>query len=68
MAMTLRMTDEETEALRKQAALEGRSMQALVHDAIHEYLERDAHRTRVAAVSALAAKRYRDVLRRLGEA
>ena len=68
MAMTLRLTDEETEALRKQAELEGRSMQAVVHEAIQEYLERDDHRSRVAAVSALAAKRYRDVLRRLGEA
>ena len=49
--MTLRLTDEESEALR-----------------IQEYLERDAHRSRVVTASSLAAKRYRDVLRRLGEA
>jgi predicted transcriptional regulator len=66
--MTLRLTDEETEALRGQAEREGRSMQVVARAAIQEYLERDAHRTRVSASSALGAQRYREVLRRLGEA
>ena len=65
--MTLRLTDEETEALRAQAEREGRSMQVVARAAIHEYIERDAHRTRVAAASASGARRYREVLRRLGE-
>ncbi len=68
MAMTLRLTDEETEALRKQAEQEGRSMQTLVRAAIQEYLDRSTHRSRVAAASESGAKRYADVLRRLGEA
>ncbi|MFF4198999.1 ribbon-helix-helix protein, CopG family [Nonomuraea sp. NPDC001831] len=40
MAMTLRMNDEQTEALRRRAELEGRSMQQIVLRAIDEYLER----------------------------
>lgn len=68
MAMTLRLTDEETDALRKQAEYEGRSMQTLARMAIQEYLERSSHRSRVAASSAQGAKKYREVLRRLGEA
>lgn len=68
MAMTLRLTDEETEDLRKQAEHEGRSMQTVARMAIQEYLERSSHRSRVAASSAHGAKQYREVLRRLGEA
>jgi predicted transcriptional regulator len=41
-AMTLRLDDEDSEALRRQAEQEGRSMQQLMHDALHEYLERTA--------------------------
>ncbi len=67
MAMTLRLTDEETEALRKQAEHEGRSMQTVARAAILDYVERSDHRSRVAASSALGAERYRDALRRLGE-
>jgi plasmid stability protein len=37
MAMTLRLTDEETEALRLRAAAEGRSMQEVARTAIREY-------------------------------
>lgn len=36
--MTLRLTDEETHALRERAALEGRSMQEVVKSAIDAYL------------------------------
>lgn len=35
--MTLRLTDEETEALRLRAAAEGRSMQEVARTAIREY-------------------------------
>jgi predicted transcriptional regulator len=68
MAMTLRLTDEETEALRKKAELEGRSMQAVAREAIRLYVELDAHRARVAAASRAGAARYAEALRRLGEA
>jgi len=40
MAMTLRLTEEETEALRRQAETEGRSMQDVARRSIHEYLAR----------------------------
>ena len=38
--MTLRLNDDESDALRRRAEQEGRSMQQVVHDALHEYLER----------------------------
>ena len=38
MAMTLRLTDEETAALREYACLTGRSMHDVAHMAIHEYV------------------------------
>jgi hypothetical protein len=41
MAMTLRLDDEETEALRRKAADEGRSMQEVARAAINRYT-RDA--------------------------
>jgi predicted transcriptional regulator len=37
MAMTLRLSEEETEALRRKAHDEGRSMQQVARDAIHQY-------------------------------
>jgi plasmid stability protein len=39
-AMTLRLDDDESDALRRRADVEGRSMQQVLHDALHEYLER----------------------------
>jgi hypothetical protein len=42
-AMTLRLDDDETDALRRRAEEEGRSMQQVVHDALREYFQR--HRT-----------------------
>lgn len=45
MAMTLRLTDEDNEALRAAADREGRSMQEVVITALREYLaKRDAFR------------------------
>ena len=38
MAMNLRLTDQETEALRRRAAQEGRSMQEVARAAIAEYV------------------------------
>lgn len=46
MAMTLRLTDEDNEALRAAADREGRSMQDVVTTALREYLaKRDEFRT-----------------------
>lgn len=67
MAMTLRLTDEETEALRAQAEREGRSMQEVARAAVRNYVRLDAHRSRVVASAEAGAERYADALRRLGE-
>src|SRR2546421_249159 len=42
MAMTLRLSDEQTEALRARAEKEGRSMQQLALHALDDYLSRAA--------------------------
>ncbi|WP_304106528.1 CopG family transcriptional regulator [Mycolicibacterium bacteremicum] len=47
MGMTLRTSDAQTAALRRQAAAEGRSMQAVALAAIDEYIARHAHKARV---------------------
>ena len=39
MAMTLRLTDEDTEALRRKAAEEGRSMQEVALSAVRDYVQ-----------------------------
>jgi hypothetical protein len=48
MAMTLRLTREEQDALRKHAEREGISMQDAARRAIREYVDRRAHVERVA--------------------
>ena len=67
VAMTLRLTAAETEALRAQAEIEGRSMQDVARQAVRSYVEQYAHRNRVAASSARGAERYAEALRILGE-
>jgi prophage maintenance system killer protein len=47
--MTLRTSAQQAEALRRQAAAEGRSMQAVELSAIDEYIARRTHKVRVAA-------------------
>jgi hypothetical protein len=46
MAMTLRLTEDETAALRSRAEAEGRSMQDIARTAISEYLSRRPDRLR----------------------
>ena len=67
MAMTLRLTDEEQDALRTRAALDGTSMQEAVRRAVREYVARAQHRDRVAAAADVIMQRHADALRRLGE-
>jgi predicted transcriptional regulator len=64
MAMTLRLSDEETEALRRQAEREGRSMQEVARAAIADRI----HTFRVAESAARGAERYAEVLARLADA
>jgi predicted transcriptional regulator len=67
MAMTLRLSDDETEALRAQAEAEERSMQDVARAAVREYVDRHAHEASVRDASSRLRSRYADVLRRLGE-
>ena len=67
MAMTLRLTDEQTEALRRRAAKEGRSMQQVALGALDEYLVNAADDERTDQLSERGAKRFAELLRRLGE-
>ncbi len=67
MAMTLRLTDEEQQALRDRAAKDGVSMQDAARRAIREYVERSEHRSRVAAAADLISDVHADALDRLGQ-
>jgi predicted transcriptional regulator len=67
MAMTLRLTDEEAEALRAQAQREGRSMQEVARAAVRRYVELDGHRERVVQAATEGAQRYAEALRVLGQ-
>ena len=66
MAMTLRLTDDETESLRAQAEREDRSMQEVARAAVREYVDRRAHKVRVAEASRRNADRYAEALETLG--
>ena len=67
MAMTLRLTDDETEALRQRAKREGRSMQDVAREAVREYIERTSRRELLDEVLDAELPRYAEALRRLGE-
>lgn len=66
MAMTLRLTDEQTAALRRTAEQEGTSMQAVALRAIEEYTSRRTQR-RDALLEQLTQEN-REVLDRLADA
>jgi hypothetical protein len=68
MAMTLRLTDDETVLLRRQAELEGRSMQEVVRLAIRERIARHEHAERVQAAAVRVAERHAEILERLKDA
>jgi predicted transcriptional regulator len=68
MGMTLRTNDQQTEALRRQAAAEGRSMQAVALSAIDEYIARRAHKAKVAAALQRVVREEAGVLERLKDA
>jgi predicted transcriptional regulator len=67
MAMTLRLTDEEAEALRLRAEREGKSMQEVARSAVREYIERASSRELLDRVLDEQLPRYAEALRRLGE-
>jgi hypothetical protein len=67
MAMTLRLTDEQTDALRARADREGRSMQQVALSALDEYLLRAEDDEQTNRLAERGAQRYAELLRRLGE-
>jgi plasmid stability protein len=67
MAMTLRLSESEQEALRVRAAAEGVSMQEAVRRAVREFVERGQHRDRIDAAADVVMDRHAEALRRLGE-
>ena len=67
MAMTLRLSDEQTAALRARAEQEGRSMQQVARSAVDEYLLRAGEDELTEALAARGAERFAELLRRLGE-
>ena len=67
MAMTLRLTEAEQEALRFRAEVEGVSMQEAARRAVREFVARSDHRDRVERSTQLIMDKHSDALRRLGE-
>jgi predicted transcriptional regulator len=67
MAMTLRLSDDETEALRRQALVEGRSMQEVARQAVRDYVEQHTRAELLDRVLSSELSRYAEALRRLGE-
>ena len=65
--MTLRLDEAETEALRRRAAREGRSMQEVAREAVRDYIERTSRRELLNEVLDEELPRYAEALRRLGE-
>jgi predicted transcriptional regulator len=67
MAMTLRLTEDEQNALRDYAEGEGVSMQDVARRAIRHYIEREQHRERVASAGRRVIDAHADALERLGQ-
>jgi len=67
MAMTLRLTDADAEALRRRAELERRPMQEVVRQAIREYVESHSRAELLDQVLDEELPHYAEALRRLGQ-
>ncbi len=67
MAMTLRLSDDDTDALRRRAQREGRSMQEVARAAVREYIDRTSRRELLDEVLDEELPRFAEALRRLGE-
>lgn len=65
--MTLRLTAEEAEALRRRAELEGRSMQEVAREAVRDYVERTSRRELLDRVLDEELPRFAEALERLGQ-
>ncbi|MGI9001275.1 MAG: ribbon-helix-helix protein, CopG family [Pseudonocardia sp.] len=67
MAMTLRLTDDEAEALRAQAEAEARSMQDVARAALREYVTRRGTAHLVDDELQYVVTQYAEALARLGD-
>ena len=67
MAMTLRLDDQETDALRARAEIEHSSMQDVVRRALAEYIESHSRRELLDRVLDSELPRYSEALERLGQ-
>lgn len=67
MAMTLRLNDDETAALKRRADLESRSMQEVAREAILDYIEHHSRAELLDRVLDEELPPYAEALRRLGE-
>jgi predicted transcriptional regulator len=67
MAMTLRLSDDEADALRRRAELEGRSMQDVARQAVREYVETHSRAELLDQVLDDELPRYAEALERLGQ-
>lgn len=67
MAMTLRLTDDEADALRRRADREGRSMQDVARQAVREYVETHRRAELLDRVLDAELPRYAEALERLGQ-
>ncbi|WP_344688019.1 ribbon-helix-helix protein, CopG family [Blastococcus jejuensis] len=65
--MTLRLDEQESDALRRRADLEGRSMQDVARQAVREYIERTSKRELLDRVLDSELPRYAEALERLGQ-
>ena len=67
VAMTLRLDEQESDALRHRAELEGRSMQDVARQAVRDYIERTSKRELLDRVLDDELPRYAEALERLGQ-
>jgi predicted transcriptional regulator len=67
MAMTLRLTEDETEALRRRAERESKSMQEVARAAIREYVDNHSRLELIDRVLDGELPRYAEALERLGQ-
>jgi hypothetical protein len=65
--MTLRLTDDESRALRRRAELEGRPMQEVARQAIREYVDGHSRAELLNRVLDEELPRYAEALERLGQ-
>jgi predicted transcriptional regulator len=67
MTMTLRLTDDESAALRRRAEQESRSMQEVARQAVREYIETHSRTDLLDSVLDREIPRYAEALERLGQ-